>query len=82
MKLKFINKITSAALLLALSVSTTSCVNDLNQSIKDPQTNTTFNQMTPIRFKVPSFIPQFIVHNDSFDLVLGRRFIVSRKYVL
>ena len=45
MKLKFINKITSAALLLALSVSTTSCVNDLNQSIKDPQTNTTFNQM-------------------------------------
>ena len=27
MKLKFINKITSAALLLALSVSTTSCVN-------------------------------------------------------
>ena len=38
--------------------------------------------LTPIRFKVPSFIPQFIVHNDSFDLAVGRRFIVSRKYVL
>ena len=34
---------------------------------------------TPIRFKVLSFIPHFIVHNDSFDLVVGRRFIVSRR---
>ena len=38
--------------------------------------------LTPIRFKVPSFIPQVIAHNDSFDLAVGRRFIVSRKYVL
>ena len=35
--------------------------------------------ITPIRFKVPSFIPHPIVHNDSFDLVVGRRFIVSRR---
>ena len=35
--------------------------------------------ITPIRFKVPSFISHFIVHNDSFGLVVGRRFIVSRR---
>ena len=35
--------------------------------------------ITPIRFKVTSFFTQLIVHNDSFDLVLGRRFIVSRR---
>ena len=34
---------------------------------------------TLIRFKVPSFIPHLIVQNDSFDLVIGRRFIVSRR---
>ena len=37
--------------------------------------------ITPIRFKAPSFIPHLIVHNESFDLVIGRRFIVSRRQV-
>ena len=34
---------------------------------------------TPVLFKVTSFFTQLIVHNDSFDLVVGRRFIVSRR---
>ena len=36
---------------------------------------------TPILFKVTSFFTQLIVYNDSFDLVVGRRFIVSCRQV-
>ena len=40
MKSNFLKKITLAACALILTMGSTSCIDDLNQGIKDPQTNT------------------------------------------
>lgn len=43
MKIKYIKSIVPAAMALVLSAGVTSCVDELSQSIQDPQTNTEFD---------------------------------------